>query len=93
MTFDDIFITIHDVDGQGAEEKLIKATKSKLSRRIQKEVRGHARRFSNVTAWVEAAAKSSSAKDGLASVDERSKSTGKLSRVIRTKSFDHFSLS
>ena len=87
MTFDDIFITIHDVDGQGAEEKLIKATKSKLSRRIQKEVRGHARRFSNVTAWVEAAAKSSSAKDGLASVDERSKSTGETFKSYQNKIF------
>ena len=74
MTFDDIFINIHDVDGQDAEEKLITATKSKLSQRIKKEVRGHARAFSNVIAWVEAAAKFSSAKNDVASVDEISKS-------------------
>jgi len=51
IVFDDIYINLHDVDGQQAKEELQKVTSSTLSKAIKKEVRGHARGFSCHQHW------------------------------------------
>lgn len=51
IVFDDIYINIHDVDGERSKERLQKITGSALSQEIKKEVRGHARSFSRLHTW------------------------------------------
>jgi len=52
IVYGDIYISLHDVDGQRVKERLQAVTSSTLSKEIKEEVHGHARSFSRMQSWI-----------------------------------------